>query len=149
MSGNSRFAVSVHILAYLAYRQGVAVPSAEIAGSVDTNPVVIRRLLAALVKARLVTAHKGASGGFMLASAPANISLLAIYRAVEPAPHRGLNHFAPNHRCPVGARIGHILEGVFFKAQAGMEAELERVSIGDVEQQLRPSAPTALHPHTL
>ena len=68
MTGNSRFAVSLHILAYLVYRTGSAIPSAEIAASVDTNPVVIRRLLSALVKARLVRAQKGASGGFSLAS---------------------------------------------------------------------------------
>lgn len=136
MTGNSRFAVSVHILAYLAFRKDVAVPSAEIASSVDTNPVVIRRLLAGLVKAGLVSAHKGATGGFTLARPPAEISLLAIYHAVEPHPSHGMNRFAPNHRCPVGARIEQILENVFTKAQTAMEAELGRVSLADVEQQL-------------
>lgn len=136
MTGNSRFAVSVHILAYLTYQQDRAVPSAEIAASVDTNPVVIRRLLSALLKARLVTAQKGATGGFALASSPANISLLAIYRAVEPKPNHGMSHFAPNHRCPVGAKIEHILQSVFFKAQASMEAELARTTLAEVDQQL-------------
>jgi Rrf2 family protein len=136
MTGNSRFAVSVHILAYLAFRSGAAVPSAEIASSVDTNPVVIRRLLSALVKARLVSAQKGAAGGFSLASTPANISLLDIYRAVEPKPNHGMANFAPNHRCPVGAKIETILQGVFFKAQAGMEAELAHVRLADIEGQL-------------
>lgn len=141
MSGNSRFAVSVHILAYLAYRQGAAVPSAEIASSVDTNPVVIRRLLSALVKARLVAAQKGASGGFSLTGAPAEISLLGIYRAVEPKPDQGLRHFAPNHKCPVGAKIESILQTVLARAQAGMEAELARVSLADVHRQLHAVCP--------
>ncbi|MBI4623966.1 MAG: Rrf2 family transcriptional regulator [Verrucomicrobia bacterium] len=136
MAGNSRFAVSVHILAYLAYRKEGAVSSSEIAASVGTNPVVIRRLLSALVKARLVTAQKGASGGFALASTPAGIPLLAVYRTVEPKPDHGLNRFAPNHRCPVGARIESVLQGIFFKAQAGMEAELARVNVAEVERQL-------------
>ena len=136
MTGNSRFAVSVHILAYLAYRREAAVPSAEIASSVDTNPVVIRRLLSALVQARLVRTQKGASGGFALASTPENISLLSIYRAVEPEPDHGLRRFSPNHKCPVGAKIESILHGVFFKAQASMEAELARVSLADIERQL-------------
>ncbi len=138
MSGNSRFATSVHVLAYLAYKAGGATTSAEIASSVDTNPVVVRRLLSALLKARLVTAHKGAAGGFGLASAPANITLLAIHRAVEPRPDHGLARFAPNHKCPVGARIKTILRTVFFKAQAGMEAELARVSLEDINQQIKP-----------
>lgn len=144
MTGNSRFAVSVHMLAYLAYRQGAAVPSAEIAESVDTNPVVIRRLLSALVKARLVSATKGAAGGFELASTPENISLRDVYRAVEENPHRDLDHLTPNHKCPVGAKIGSILQNIYVKAQASMEAELARVSLADVHQQIRPVC-TAKH----
>lgn len=138
MTGNSRFAVSVHILAYLAFRQGAAVPSAEIAGSVSTNPVVIRRLLSALIKARLVSAQKGSTGGFTLASTPQNISLLDVYRAVEPIPNHGLRSFSPNHKCPVGAKIESLLYAVFFKAQAGMEAELARVTLAAIDQELRP-----------
>lgn len=141
MTGNSRFAVSLHILAYLVYRAGAAVPSAEIAESVDTNPVVIRRLLSALVKARLVTAQKGATGGFSLASTPANITLLDVYRAVEPKPDHGLRSFAPNHKCPVGAKIEAILQGIFFKAQAGMEAELSHVTLANVDAQLHAVCP--------
>src|SRR6187401_2570374 len=118
MTGNSRFAVSVHILVYLAYRRDVAVPSAEIAASVDTNPVVIRRLLAGMLKARLVTAQKGASGGFALAKPPEKISLRDVYRAVDPSPNYGLKHFAPNNDCPVGAKISAILATAFAKAQA-------------------------------
>lgn len=138
MTGNSRFAVSVHILAYLAFRQGAAVPSAEIAGSVSTNPVVIRRLLSALIKARLVSAQKGSTGGFTLASTPQNISLLDVYRAVEPIPNHGLRSFSPNHKCPVGAKIESLLYAVLFKAQAGMEAELARVTLAAIDQELRP-----------
>jgi Rrf2 family protein len=141
MTGNSRFAVSLHILTYLAYRAGASVPSAEIAASVDTNAVVIRRLLSALVKARLVKTQKGASGGFALASTPENISLLDVYRAVEPQPDHGLRHFAPNHKCPVGAKIESILQGIFFKAQAGMEAELGHVTLGQVHSQLHAVCP--------
>jgi Rrf2 family protein len=136
MAGNSRFAVSVHILAYLAFRRGAAIPSAEIASSVDTNPVVIRRLLAALLKARLVTAQKGASGGFELAKAPDKVSLRDIYRAVEPTPDCGLRHFAPNHECPVGAKIEAILCTALTKAQTAMESELTHTTLADVHTQL-------------
>jgi Rrf2 family protein len=141
VSGNTRFAVSLHILAYLAYRSGGAVPSAEIAASVATHPVVIRRLLAVLTKSGLVCARKGAAGGFALASPPANISLLAVYRAVEPQPTRGVDRLEPNLSCPVGAKISGILHDIFGRAQAGMEAELGRLSLAEVEQQLRPVCP--------
>jgi Rrf2 family protein len=141
MTGNSRFAVSVHILAYLAYRQGASVPSTEIAASVVTNPVVIRRLLAVLVKARIVATHKGAAGGFSLAKEPQQISLLDIYHAVEPKPTYGLRNFSPNHQCPVGAKIEAILQTTFIKAHSGMEAELARVTLDQIDQELRPVCP--------
>jgi Rrf2 family protein len=141
MTGNSRFAVSVHILVYLTYRRDVAVPSAEIASSVDTNAVVIRRLLGALLKARLVTAQKGATGGFALAKAPEKISLRDIYRAVDPSPDYGLRHFAPNHDCPVGAKISAILSGAFAHAQAAMETDLARTSIAELFAQLHAVCP--------
>jgi hypothetical protein len=47
LTANSRFAASVHILAYPADRQTEAGPSAEIANCGDTHPVVSRRLLSA------------------------------------------------------------------------------------------------------
>ncbi len=141
MTGNSRFAVSLHILAYLAYRGGRAVPSAEIASSVDTNPVVIRRLLSTLARAGLVHARKGAAGGFALARPPRDISLVDVYRAAEPDPDTGLRHFAPNGQCPVGAKIAGVLHGVFSRAQATMEAELARATLGDLHEQLQPVCP--------
>ncbi|OQC68483.1 MAG: putative HTH-type transcriptional regulator YwnA [Verrucomicrobia bacterium ADurb.Bin006] len=51
---NSRFTVAIHVLCLLAHSQGQALTSEYIAGSVNTNPVVIRRLLAALRRAGLV-----------------------------------------------------------------------------------------------
>ena len=136
MTRNSRFAVSVHILAYLAYRAGSAVPSAEIAESVDTNPVVIRRLLSALTKARIVVAQKGAQGGFSLARDPHAISLLDVFRAVNPQ-QNGFASFAPNPLCPVGAKIETILAGLFAQARASMEAELGRASLATIHQQVQ------------
>jgi len=141
MTGNTRFAVSIHILAYLAFRHGAAVPSAEIASSVATNPVVIRRLLSALAKGHFVTAQKGATGGFALATPPKKISLRDIYRAVNPTPRHGFKRISPNTKCPVGAKIQSILEVAFVKAHASMEAELARVSLATIHAQLRAVCP--------
>lgn len=137
MTGNSRFAVSIHILAYLAFRHGAAVPSAEIASSVATNPVVIRRLLSALAKSHLVTAQKGVTGGFSLARPPREISLQDVYRAVNPTPRHGFKRISPNTECPVGAKIKSILEIAFVQAHASMEAELARTNLATIHAQLR------------
>ena len=136
MVANSRFAVSVHVLAYLAYKQGQPVSSAEIASSVNTNPVTIRRLLILLQRAHLVAAQKGAHGGFFLTSTAENITLREVYRAVEPAPDFGMSSFTPNTRCPVGNKIAAVLEKTFSKAQAQMEAELAATCIADIHREV-------------
>lgn len=143
MTHNSRLAVSVHTLAYLAFKAGQPVTSQEIAASVGTNPVVIRRLLSSLKAARLVTAQKGSSGGFTLASTPANITLLDIYRAVEPNGEQGLKRLDPSKNCPVGSKIVAVLETAFFKAQSGMEAELQRITLAEIERHVKGVCPSA------
>ncbi len=136
MTANSRFAVSLHVLAYLAFRRGEAVSSAEIAESVDTHAVVIRRLLSALTRAKLVKSTKGAAGGFSLAIEPTAVTLLEVYRAMNPQPDRGLKHFSPNQACPIGAEIESVLEAIFQRARAKMEAELSQISLADLHAQL-------------
>ncbi|MCC7307577.1 MAG: Rrf2 family transcriptional regulator, partial [Acidobacteria bacterium] len=54
MAANSQFAMAVHILALLALKGETNLKSDTIAHSVNTNPVVIRRILGQLANARLV-----------------------------------------------------------------------------------------------
>ena len=142
MRPTSRLATSVHLMAYLGHKEGLPVTSKELAASVHTHPVVIRRLLSRLKRSRLVLAEKGAKGGFRLAGEPDRITLLEVYRAVEPEASAGLKRFSPNTECPVGGRIGSILEKAFYRAQAGMEAELRQITLGEVLRQLRPDCPS-------
>ena len=77
--------MAVHVLAVLAYKEGDRVTSAFLAGSVNTNPVIIRRLLLSLQRARLVDTCKGAGSGSRLNRSPGRINLAEVYRAVEEA----------------------------------------------------------------
>ena len=82
MNLSTRFAVSVHILSVLYYNKDYACDSEFIAGSVNTNPVVIRRLVTALKKAGLVEVTPGVKG-IKLQKEPSEISLYEIYNAVS------------------------------------------------------------------
>ena len=75
--------MAVHVLAVLAYKEGDPVTSSLLAGSVNTNPVIIRRLLLSLKRARLIDTRKGAGAGSRLSRSPQRINLAEIYRAVE------------------------------------------------------------------
>ncbi|PKU24331.1 Rrf2 family transcriptional regulator [Telmatospirillum siberiense] len=132
MARNCRFAVAVHITAVLALHRDTPATSDWIAGSVNTNPVVVRRILSALAKAGLVTSQRGIAGGSFLARDPEDISLLDLYRAVDEQEAQALHHQPPNPKCPVGAHIVPVLVDILTKAETAKEKELGRISIGDV-----------------
>jgi Rrf2 family protein len=118
---NSQFSMAVHILTLLARSDG-NVKSECIAGSVNTNAVVIRRLLGQLSGAGLVASQTGASGGTRLAKPPAEISLCAIYKAVSCGEVFALHSRAPNQDCPVGKNIEAVL--------CNLQKEIDR-SVGE------------------
>jgi Rrf2 family protein len=132
MAASCRFAFAVHVLAVLAYKHNGGACSDLIASSVNTNPVVIRRLLSQLRKAGLVTTQKGACGGAALALPPESIPLDAVYRAVESGASFSPHTQEPNPRCPVGAGIVRVLDDVFASAQSALESELSRRTLADV-----------------
>lgn len=129
---NCRFAVAVHIAALLAMAEGRPQTSDYMAGSVNTNPVVVRRLLSALAKAGLVASLRGTSGGSTLARPAAEISLLDIERAVAEPEGPALHHQPPNPACPVGRNVQPVLSRVLSEAEAAREAVLARTSLAQV-----------------
>jgi Rrf2 family protein len=132
MNTSSRFAYAVHILALLSLQQGEPLSSDIIAGSVNTNPALIRKLLSMLAHAGLTRSQLGAGGGAMLARAPEAIKLVDVYRAVDEARLFGLHPDAPNPACMVGRHIQQVLVGIVDDAQHAMEVSLGSRTVADV-----------------
>jgi Rrf2 family protein len=131
MNDNQQFSVSVHILAILAANPNTPVTSETIAESVDTNPVVIRRIMAHLRQHGLVDSRPGTSGGWHLLHDPAAINLRDVYRAIRHENVLAL-HQHPNPDCPIGGHIQETLGQVFDEAQGSLEAALGQFTISDV-----------------
>jgi len=135
--------MAVHVLAVLAYKEGDRVTSALLAGSVNTNPVIIRRLLLALQRAKLVETCKGAGSGSRLSRSPRRINLAEVYRAVEIAEPFASPSRKPNAACPVGRCIRETLDRVFASAQSALERDLEKTSLADVMDTVKSSGECA------
>jgi len=109
MAANSQFSMAVHVLAMLAKSREDNVKSEFLAGSVNTNAVVIRRLLGQLSHANLVVSQTGASGGTRLARCPKEITLSEVYKAVSCGDVFALHAKSPDKDCPVGKNIEAVL----------------------------------------
>lgn len=128
---NSRFAVAIHTLLVLALKGDGPVCSEYIAGSVGTNPVLIRRLMGDLRAAGLVDSRAGATGGFVLARPAERIGLDEIYRAVESEALFS-RHAKANPKCPIGRAVGPLLDRVLGQAEGAMVQSLNRTTLGDL-----------------
>ncbi|MBW7457790.1 Rrf2 family transcriptional regulator [Paenibacillus sepulcri] len=133
MAISSRLAVAVHILVLIETHEGKRITSDYIASSVNTNPVVVRRLMGVLNKAGIIATTPGIPGATLLRPAK-DISLADVYCAVEHSSQEGLFslHENPNPNCPVGNNIEHALEDTFGRAQIALESELAAVTIADI-----------------
>lgn len=140
MPANSRFAIAVHILTLMARADGEPLKSDEVAASVNTNPVVIRRILCALSKAGLVLSQTGAAGGSRLALKPSRITLLEVYRAVDGGSVFALHTQPPNADCPVGMNIEGALDRILHEVELGVERVLEKITIEKVLKSIEPRA---------
>jgi Rrf2 family protein len=137
MQTSSRFAVAVHILALMAGADDEPIKSDQMASSVNTNPVVIRRILCSLSRAELVVSQTGAAGGSKLARKAGQISLLDVYRAVEEGGVFALHRQSPSRRCLVGGAIESVLKDVLDEVNLAVERALSKTTIEQVLQSLR------------
>lgn len=135
MSDSQKFPVAAHALAYLAHKEAFgpdrAVASAELAASMPTNPVVVRRVTAMLGKAGLIGARAGANGGAWLLRPAAEITLDQVLRAVNGCAHLGV---APPgvKGCPIGEKIPDAVRGAITAADAAASERLSQISVADL-----------------
>jgi Rrf2 family protein len=135
MNTNQRFAISIHALTLLASSND-PLTSEMIANSVDTNAVVIRRVMANLRVHGLVKSRPGAHGGWKLLREPKRIGLSEVYQCLGEDNLLSI-HSHPNKDCPVGGKIKGVLQNVFDEAQSELEKTLGNHTIADVLEDVR------------
>jgi len=139
---SSRFAVAVHVLTLMAWSEDEPLKSEQVAESVNTNPVVIRRMLCELAEAGLVVSQTGSMGGSRLSRKPDEITLLDLYRAVECRGVFSLHRQPPSRNCPVGVNIETVLGEVLEEVDLAVEHVLAKITISDIVVRLRPCIST-------
>jgi Rrf2 family protein len=132
MAANSQFSVAVHVLTMLAKSRDTNLKSDYLAASVNTNPVVVRRLLGSLSHGKLVISQTGANGGTRLARCPNEINLAEVYKAVSCGEVFALPGNVPNQDCPIGRNIEAVLCCLQKEIDKSVSEKLSQYTLADV-----------------
>jgi Rrf2 family protein len=135
-SVNTQFSIAVHVLAALANYE-TAFTSETLAGSVNANPVFVKRILVKLSKAKLVKTTVGKSGGYDLARSPKSISLLDISDAVNPPSAFAIHSYAKSKGCMVSCNIKEVMSEVLVGTQKAVDNDLKRTTLADVVSKIK------------
>ncbi|MFP3420167.1 MULTISPECIES: Rrf2 family transcriptional regulator [Bacillus] len=125
---SSRYSIAVHILSFIA---GVPKECTGdfIAESVNSNPVIVRKMMAMLKRAGLIEIRRGVGGAYLKRPAE-DITLLDVYRAVDVSAGEELFNFhQPVIACPIGQAMDTRLRHELKEAQSALENRLRQVTI--------------------
>lgn len=134
MQISSRFTVALHIFTCVeVFKDECKVTSDFLAGSINTNPVIIRKILTQLKNAGLIEVARG-TGGITVTKPLTEITFYDVYEAIEPVENGDLFRFHenPNPECPVGRSIHTLLDQKLQAIQGAMEDEMKRYTIEDL-----------------
>lgn len=117
MKRDSRLSGVLHVLLHIAEVDG-PVTSEAMAKAMQTNPVVIRRIMAGLRDAGFVRSEKGHGGGWTIARDLAAITLRDIYDALGKPAMFAIGHRTEAPGCLVEQAVNAALNSAFEDAEA-------------------------------
>ena len=139
MQISSRFTIALHIFTCVdTFGDKYKITSDFLAESINTNPVIIRKILTQLKNAGLITVARG-TGGITPTRPLREITFYDVYEAIEPLENGDLFNFhaSPNPNCPVGRNIHTLLDDKLKAIQLAMENEMKKYTVDDLRSGIR------------
>jgi DNA-binding IscR family transcriptional regulator len=118
----------LHVLLHMAERSGPAT-SEMLAKAMDTNPVVIRRIMAGLRDQGYVRSEKGHGGGWTLACDLSEVTLRDIYAALGSPSLIAMGNRTEAPGCLVEQAVNAALDQTFHDAEALLLSRLGEVTL--------------------
>jgi len=137
MATKSRMASAVHIMSFVAYAGDEGTTSEAIAKSLQTNPVVVRKILKLLEREGLVALRQGRQGGVGLRRPASRITLGEIYKAVESESGVFAMRSQVHDGCVVACAMKRRLGPIFNAASDAVEQALSKTSLAELVRGVR------------
>lgn len=132
---SGKFAITVHILTLMAKNPEEYLSSEFIAGSMNINPVLVRKEMAGLKKHNIVESREGKFGGARLARPAAEITLEDIYNLTFDCVSLGYAKNEPNPDCPIGRNINGSLESLYKGINEKICCQLKDITLTHFSEQ--------------
>jgi len=126
---NSRFSISLHILTLLARSGNELLSSDYMAGSININPVLVRKELISLRNLGFVSSKEGKNGGFSLNKSSSEIRLSEVYLGTRESSLLTKSKNKPNPYCAVGKQINIHLDSLNDETEKAILARLEKITL--------------------
>jgi Rrf2 family protein len=149
MRRDSRLSGVLHVLLHLAQKDG-PVTSEVLAKAVDTNPVVIRRVMAGLRDQGYVQSEKGHGGGWTLACDLSKVTLRDVYNALGSPSLLAMGNRTEAPGCVIEAAVNAALNKSFEDAESLLLSRLGEVTLAALHADVRGRLATrgrSHHPH--
>ena len=148
MKRNSQLSGVLHVLLHMAERSE-PMTSEVLAKAMDTNPVVIRRIMAGLRDQGYVRSEKGHGGGWTLARHLSEVTLRDVYTAIGCPPLLAIGNRTESPGCLVEQEVNAALGQTFRDAEALLLSRLGEVTLASLSSALHGRLPRRGKPHDL
>lgn len=133
MTRSSQLSDVLHVLLHMAEGEGPTTSEA-LAAAMQTNPVVLRRVMAGLREAGLVASAKGHGGGWMLSCPLDRITLRDVHDALGAPALVSLGFREDRPRCLVAQAVNEALGSAVQEAQALLSSRLAAVTLASLSR---------------
>ncbi|WP_296949121.1 Rrf2 family transcriptional regulator [uncultured Massilia sp.] len=150
MKRDSKLSGVLHVLLHMA-ESAAPMTSDALAAMMQTNPVVIRRILAGLREQGLVRSEKGHGGGWQLSCDLERVTLRDIYDALGAPTILAMGNRTEAPGCLVETVVNAAMDQAFHDAEALLLARLGEVTLARLSadfhrrMQERPRCPANPH----
>lgn len=134
MNTNQNFGIAIHILLYLKFHETEYISSKRLSESINTNPVVIRRILKELSNNNLIITKQGRFGSKINPNKK-DINFYQVFKIFYKNNLLNPKH-SPSPNCPLGLNINEILCKEIKNIQNEFKQNLERTSINSIKKQI-------------
>lgn len=148
MKRDSRLSGVLHILLHMVRQPGPQT-SETLGRAMETNPVVVRRLMAGLRERGLVRSEKGHGGGWIIARELDRITLRDIYEALGEPEILAMGNRTEAPGCLVEQAVNAALGSAFDEAEALLLRRFGEVTLSQLSADVAARMPGAAEAITL